>query len=147
GASRRGSQPMADVTKAEWQALNDRVRALETDMVLVRLAKWAFGLSVVALVGAIAAFIYSAGSINNEVANHIKRLDKLETALADEQKQRTESHERLFEMIAHINVPRTSMLVSKGKVVRADDESLVVHMAVTETDIVFTKIPQTATIE
>ncbi len=66
---------------------------------MVRGAKWLFGLSDVALVGATGTFLDNAGSAANEVKNHGDRLDKLEKALTDEQKARTDANEQLVELV------------------------------------------------
>jgi hypothetical protein len=105
---------MADVSKADLQALSDRVRALEADMVLVRLAKALFVISIVALGGAVGTFLYTAGATTNEVKNHADRLAKLEDRLAENQKSNERVIETIIDRFPHkMNV---SALISDGKI-------------------------------
>ena len=117
---------MAEVSKADWLALNDRIKALEADMVFVRAAKWFLGASIVALLGTAGTFLYNAGGAANEVKNHADRLDRAEKALADQQKENALANAHLVELL--LNRVKVSALVYEGKVIKVAGDELTVHV-------------------
>lgn len=143
---------MADVSKTEWQKLQDELRELgeqvrdikqqmqalavradrseeldkkmESNMWFVIGAKWFVGATIAAILGGLVSFVWTFATLNSNVNHHDKAIDNLDKSVREAQKTNADLAKLIFKRFPS---RLATALVSEGKIVEIAPGRLVIE--------------------